>query len=507
MATAATRVFKKIAKSLPVFGLIVRTSRTSTIASDPTITAGSGAPSDAEPNGSIYLRTNGIVYRRVGGAWEAIGSLGEAATWTALQTFQNMAFGASSELTIAAGVVAATRSLHTVDTEADAASDDLDSITGGTVGEILFVRLENAARNVVLKHAIAADKIACPGGLDITLDVATDWALLIHNGTQWTVLAFNTLTDGRLAANLSWTGTQTFQKVVDGASSELTIAAGAVAATRSHHTLDTEADAASDDLDDITGGSVGMRLKVRIENAARNVVLKHAIGANKIACPGGQDITLDVLTDWAVLEHNGTQWTVVAASRLETTFKDSTLLVVDDADGTKKMAFQVSGVSAGQTRTVSMPDRNVDLDHQVFRTFTTITPAQVRALRATPIQLVAAPGATKYLEPVSFHFWLDFGTVAHDAPGAGGDDLGVRYTNGAGQIVGTQEATGLINAGADAHRTLLAGAAPVATVTDVTPVANAALVLHNVGAAEYAGTGDSNLKVEAFFRIRNLEPV
>jgi hypothetical protein len=43
------------------------------IASSPTLTSGSGAPSAAEPNGSLYLRTNGgaanTLYARIAGAW------------------------------------------------------------------------------------------------------------------------------------------------------------------------------------------------------------------------------------------------------------------------------------------------------------------------------------------------------------------------------------------------------------------------------------------------------
>ncbi len=42
----------------------------------PTITSGTGAPASAEPNGSVYLRTDGAggstVYERVAGAWVAL---------------------------------------------------------------------------------------------------------------------------------------------------------------------------------------------------------------------------------------------------------------------------------------------------------------------------------------------------------------------------------------------------------------------------------------------------
>ncbi len=64
-------------KMIAAVGLGVRTSASEADASTPTITAGSGAPSAAEPNGSVYLRTNAStaaesMYSRIGGAWVAI---------------------------------------------------------------------------------------------------------------------------------------------------------------------------------------------------------------------------------------------------------------------------------------------------------------------------------------------------------------------------------------------------------------------------------------------------
>lgn len=245
-----------------------------------------------------------------------LAGLADSNAWTGTQTFQNVLFGTVSTLTIASGAVAATRTYHQLDTESAAASDDLDDITGGAEGELLFVRLVSAARNVVLKHAVGANKIANPGGLDITLDVLTDWALLMHNGSQWTTVAASTLTNGFLAATNAFTGTQTFQNMIFGSASELTIASGAIAATRSYHTVDTESDAASDDLDDITGLAAGEILFIRPDNTARSVVLRHAIGSNKIATPGARNITLAETTDWALLMGDGTQAVVIAASTL-----------------------------------------------------------------------------------------------------------------------------------------------------------------------------------------------
>lgn len=72
MATIASRIYTKWKRAAAALGFIVRTSQTSVLADDPTISAGSGVPSEAEPNGSIYLRTNGTVYVRTGGAWVSI---------------------------------------------------------------------------------------------------------------------------------------------------------------------------------------------------------------------------------------------------------------------------------------------------------------------------------------------------------------------------------------------------------------------------------------------------
>ncbi len=46
-------------------------------------------------------------------------------------------------------------------------------------------------------------------------------------------------------------------------------------------------------------------------------------------------------------------------------FQDSTFNIYDDGDNTKKIAFQASGITAGNTRTVTVPDSNVDLGHIV----------------------------------------------------------------------------------------------------------------------------------------------
>ena len=93
---------------------------------------------------------------------------------------------ASTELTISSGAVTATQSHHTVDTEAAASSADLDTITAaGTAGEVLFLKAQDGARSVVLKHGTG--NLLCIGNADITLDDVQDMALCVYDGTNWTV--------------------------------------------------------------------------------------------------------------------------------------------------------------------------------------------------------------------------------------------------------------------------------------------------------------------------------
>lgn len=92
---------------------------------------------------------------------------------------------AGSTLTIAAGAITATTPFHAVDTEAAAASDDLDTINGGVIGMVLVVHAANSARTVVAKNGTGNLKLEG----DMTLDNAEDTLQLIHDGTNWLELS------------------------------------------------------------------------------------------------------------------------------------------------------------------------------------------------------------------------------------------------------------------------------------------------------------------------------
>lgn len=90
-----------------------------------------------------------------------------------------------------------------------------------------------------------------------------------------------------------------------------TIASGAITATSSYMIIDTEAAAASDDLDTINGGEDGARLILMSSNSARDVVVKNNTG--NIRC--GSDFTLNSTSDTIeLIFRSGSGWKKIASS-------------------------------------------------------------------------------------------------------------------------------------------------------------------------------------------------
>lgn len=99
---------------------------------------------------------------------------------------------APTELTIASGSVTASAKnggQHTIDTESDAATDDLDNIviTNTPDGRWLFISAADAGRTVVIKHESGGSgQISLQSNADFSLDDTDKWLLLRLVGTTWT---------------------------------------------------------------------------------------------------------------------------------------------------------------------------------------------------------------------------------------------------------------------------------------------------------------------------------
>lgn len=154
--------------------------------------------------------------------------------------------------------------------------------------------------------------------------------------------------------------------------------------------------------------------------------------------------------------------------------------------GGRPVAGEVKDVDSTGVWVEFAPDQPDEVETEVF----TITSAQLLALFGTPQTLVAAPGAGIAIVPISARLFLDFNTTAYDGIAAG-EDLVLRYTDASGAIAQTIEATGFLDAAADAHRIAINSGLFV-------PTANAALVLHM--ATGNIATGNSPLKVQLRYK-------
>lgn len=107
---------------------------------------------------------------------------------SSVEQMEQLNLVAGGELTISSGAITITKSLHTVDTEGDAVTDDLNTINGGSAGDVILLGRASTARAVVLKHN--AGNIKTPAGTDHEL-TANGFVLLKHDGSNWHVQSGN----------------------------------------------------------------------------------------------------------------------------------------------------------------------------------------------------------------------------------------------------------------------------------------------------------------------------
>jgi hypothetical protein len=126
----------------------------------------------------------------------------------------------------------------------------------------------------------------------------------------------------------------------------------------------------------------------------------------------------------------------------------------------------------------------------------TISSAQLLALNATPRQILAAPGANLANVLVGVVIYKAAGTAY--AGIASGEDLSVKYTDGSGTELTRIETTGFLDQ-ATAQTRYSEGYRAASGIADVTPTANAALVMQLLSGE--ITTGNSPLKLRVYYRI------
>jgi len=143
---------------------------------------------------------------------------------------------------------------------------------------------------------------------------------------------------------------------------------------------------------------------------------------------------------------------------------------------------------------LNLLDASAALGAVIGRAQVTVTAAQLKALAATNIELVAAPGAGLAIIPVGVMLFMDHGGTDF-VQTAGTDHLAVRYSASTeiSELGSEAQCTALVEASADARLWADVGAS-------VVPVANTAIDLDNNGANEFT-TGDGDLKVTVYYRV------
>jgi hypothetical protein len=154
-------------------------------------------------------------------------------------------------------------------------------------------------------------------------------------------------------------------------------------------------------------------------------------------------------------------------------------------------APMVEGPSIGYTKTTYAQAVVEDDEAEPVQTdVITVTSAELLALFTTPKAIVPAPAAGYAVIPVDARLFLDYNSAAYDGIAAN-EDLVLRYTDASGNIAATIEATGFLDASADAHRHAIFSGL-------IVPTAAAALVLHMT--TGNIATGNSPLRIRVRYR-------
>lgn len=128
-------------------------------------------------------------------------------------------------------------------------------------------------------------------------------------------------------------------------------------------------------------------------------------------------------------------------------------------------------------------------------TTTTLTTSQVNNLRATPIQVAAAPGAGLVLEYVSGILSYNYTTTAFTV--GGDEDFIIQYDGGTDASVAVESA-GFCDQTNDEIRII----PPIATALTVpTTEVNKKFEIFNTGSGETADGGTSTIIVKVIYRV------
>jgi hypothetical protein len=257
--------------------------------------------------------------------------------------------------------------------------------------------------------------------------------------------------------------------------------------------------AATEDID-IT--ATGSSINLTSTEAAANQIKLAASGT-----VAGNAINIDTTNGGVIITAGGAANGDIAITATDdtvlTSTSDTTLTVggnlAANVTGTGVITTSDWGISTTGAAT-KLASVGFDSGSVLYQDVVELSNVNIKALRATPIVLVAAPGAGKYVELVSASIVLDYGTnVLSEST----DNLVIEYGTSNDDITAAIEMTGFIDQAADT----------IMTVYPVNPqAANAAsdmtnntVELFNTGDGEFGGNAgaDTTMTVLIAYKVHS----
>jgi len=255
-------------------------------------------------NAAITVGTTALTFSRESVDWASVSAAIASASSRADFNEQHILSGgieleAGADLTIATGAIVPTHGQHAVITEGAPAVDTLTTITATNFvdGGLLFLQGKTAG-DIITIDGSGAGNILAPKGGNVAFGVGTDdWALFIYDGTNWHLAACNRSLEG----------------VAFGTTEDaLTLSGGSITPTgKGLVSVDTEAAAATDDLDTIVATNFVAGDCIVLRPATLNQVSLFTTAGN-IDFPGSPPELGHSIDDRALLMWDGTAWQVLA---------------------------------------------------------------------------------------------------------------------------------------------------------------------------------------------------
>ncbi|RYD38979.1 MAG: hypothetical protein EOP87_00145 [Verrucomicrobiaceae bacterium] len=204
-------------------------------------------------------------------------------------------FTAASILTIASGAVTATQTLHILAAESGV-TDTVDSIAGGVEGDVLIVRPDSGDAITLADGTSGGDNLDL-AGQNVLLNSTNESVTLIHNGTNWTILA---VSPSLLTVDLTGQQTDTWIIAASDETTDLTTGTSKVRFLAPYAATITGIVAS------VTTAPTGASLIADVNATSATVMT-----TNKLTIEATETRTLDATTQPTVTDTSIAQWEVI----------------------------------------------------------------------------------------------------------------------------------------------------------------------------------------------------